>query len=57
MRDKLENDLALWSNWNVSDRCKYYYYEVKRFMIKEYFPIEKKILEHLKTDGNVKDRW
>lgn len=41
IREKLIVDAGVWSNWPVSDRCKYYYYEIKRFLIEEYFPIEK----------------
>jgi hypothetical protein len=50
-------DANLWGQWPVSDRCKYYYYEVKKFIMEYVFPIESSIIELVTVTRKGAERW
>jgi acyl-CoA dehydrogenase family protein 10 len=55
VRATLVADAALWGCWPVSDRCKWYYYEVKSFLVKYLFPIEKALIDE--ATRRTTNRW
>ena len=40
----VENDIPRWGQWPVSERCKYFYYQVKKMLLEEILPLEKEML-------------